>query len=45
MTSLAAEGVDVPMREVVDAVVARAASGWGDDRVDRQDVAWRVEQP
>ena len=42
VTSLAAEGLDVPMRTVVDAVVARAASGWGYDRVDRQDVAWRV---
>src|SRR5439155_12299529 len=36
VTSLANEGVDVPMREVVDAVVAR----WGAD--DRQDVAWHV---
>jgi lipoic acid synthetase len=42
VTSLAAEGVDVTMRAVVDAVVARAASGWGYDDVDRQDVAWRV---
>ena len=30
MTSLAAEGLDVPMAEVVDAVVARAATVWGD---------------
>jgi len=42
VTSLAREGVDVPMSRVVDAVVARAASIWGYGRVDRQDVAWRV---
>jgi lipoic acid synthetase len=42
VTSLAAEGVEVSMRTVVDAVVARAASGWGYDTVDRQDSAWRV---
>jgi lipoic acid synthetase len=41
VTSLAAEGVDVPMRSVVDAVVARAASVWGYDLVDRQDLAWK----
>nr|MBO2502616.1 lipoyl synthase [Thermoanaerobacterales bacterium] len=40
VTSLAEEGVDVPMREVVDAVAARAAALWGRDGVDRQDVAW-----
>jgi lipoic acid synthetase len=42
VTSLAAEGIDVSMRTVVDAVVARATTGWGYRRVDRQDVAWRV---
>jgi lipoic acid synthetase len=42
VTSLAAEGIDVPMREVVDAVVGRFASLWGFETVDRQDVAWRV---
>ncbi len=42
VTSLAAEGIDVPMAQVVDAMVARAASVWGYPRVDRQDVAWRV---
>jgi lipoic acid synthetase len=42
VTSLAAEGVEVSMREVVDALVARAATGWGYDTVDRQDMAWRV---
>jgi lipoic acid synthetase len=42
VTSLAAEGVDVPLARVVEAVVARAAKIWGYERVDRQDVAWRV---
>lgn len=42
VTSLAAEGIDVSMRTVVDAVVARAARGWGYGEVDRQDMAWRV---
>ncbi len=41
VTSLAEEGITVPMREVVDAVTARAAAQWGPD-VDRADVAWRV---
>jgi lipoic acid synthetase len=41
VTSLAAEGVDVTMREVVDAVVARASARWGGGRVERADVAWR----
>jgi lipoyl synthase len=41
VTSLAAEGVDVAMATVVDAVVARAAACWGDGVVERQDVAWR----
>ncbi|HET9691459.1 MAG TPA: lipoyl synthase [Acidimicrobiales bacterium] len=42
VTSLAAEGVDVPLRAVVDAVVARAAERWGAGGVERHDVAWRV---
>jgi lipoic acid synthetase len=44
VTSLAAEGVHVAMSTVVDAVVSRAARLWGDDgeRLERQDVAWRV---
>ncbi|HEY1733110.1 MAG TPA: lipoyl synthase, partial [Acidimicrobiales bacterium] len=36
------EGIDVDMRTVVDAVVARAGRAWGYDRTDRQDMAWRV---
>ncbi|MST31944.1 lipoyl(octanoyl) transferase LipB, partial [Acidimicrobiaceae bacterium USS-CC1] len=42
VTSLAAEGVDVSMRAVVDAVVAAASRRFGYERVDRRDVAWRV---
>ncbi len=43
VTSLQAEGLDVPMRDVVDAVVRHAAGRWAPDgRVERQDVAWRV---
>jgi lipoic acid synthetase len=41
VTSLAAEGVEVDMRTVVDAVVARAAAQWGPAGVERQDVVWR----
>jgi lipoic acid synthetase len=44
VTSLAAEGIDVPMRRVVDAVVGRFASLWAFETVDRQDVAWRVRE-
>ncbi len=42
VTSLAAEGIEVPMREMVDAIIDRAQRGWGYQHVDRQDVAWRV---
>ena len=41
VTSLAEEGVDVPMEYVVDLVATRAAATWGDGSVDRQDVAWK----
>src|SRR3954452_20666001 len=42
VTSLAAEGIDVPMSAVVDAVVAAAERWWGGGQaVERQDVAWR----
>ena len=42
VTSLAAEGVDVTMREVVDAVVARAVAAVGPAAsVERADVVWR----
>ncbi|HET7487170.1 MAG TPA: lipoyl synthase [Acidimicrobiales bacterium] len=42
VTSLEAEGVAVGMREVADAVVARAAECWGAGGLERQDVAWRA---
>ncbi len=41
VTSLAAEGVAVPMRDVVDAVTRRAAERWGAAGFDRADVVWR----
>ncbi|MGI8792124.1 MAG: lipoyl synthase [Acidimicrobiales bacterium] len=42
VTSLTAEGVDVTMHQVVDAVVARAERLWGQHAVERADVAWKV---
>lgn len=43
VTSLAKEGIDATMRDVVDAVVDAAASTWGGGRpVERADVVWRV---
>ncbi|MGH9054483.1 MAG: lipoyl synthase [Acidimicrobiales bacterium] len=42
VTSLAAEGLDVPMRDVVDAVVRRAEHVWGFAGVERSDLAWKV---
>jgi lipoyl synthase len=41
VTSLAEEGVHVPMREVVDVIARLAEERWGRGRSDRQDVAWR----
>ena len=45
VTSLAEEGVDVAMRDVVDVVARLAAERWGNgpagQRAERQDVAWR----
>ena len=41
VTSIAQEGLDVTMREVVDALVARAEKQWGAAGVERQDVVWR----
>jgi lipoic acid synthetase len=41
VTSLAAEGVEASLKDVVDVVVSRAATIWGYTEVDRQDVAWR----
>jgi len=42
VTSLAEEGVDVVMADVVDIVARRAAKLWGGGAVERQDVAWKV---
>jgi len=41
VTSLAGEGVDASLRDVTDAVAARAAALWGRGEVDRRDVVWR----
>ncbi len=46
VTSLAAEGIDVSMRQVVDAVAARAVERWAvdgraGDHWERHDVVWR----
>ena len=41
VTSLAVEGVEVAMRDVVDAVARRAAERWGGGGAERQDAAWR----
>jgi lipoic acid synthetase len=45
VTSLAEEGVDATMSDVVDVVARLAATRWGGGRAERQDVAWqrRVE--
>ena len=40
-TSLRAEGCEATMREVVDAVVGRAAERWSGTALGRADVAWR----
>ncbi len=41
VTSLAEEGIDVPMSAVVDVVARLAAERWGSGVAERQDVAWR----
>jgi len=42
VTSVALEGVDVTMKDVVDALSLRAATAWGAGMdIDRQDVVWR----
>lgn len=41
VTSLLAEGIEVPMREVVDRFVERFAQRWQPPTVDRSDVVWR----
>lgn len=41
VTSLAAEGIDVSMAEVVDVVARLAAQRWGSEGSERADVVWR----
>ncbi len=41
VTSLAEEGIDASMQDVVDIVARLAAERWGGGAVERQDVAWR----
>ncbi len=45
VTSLAAEGVDTGMRQVVDAIVEAAGDRWGGAGVERVDVSWEREEP
>lgn len=43
VTSLAEEGIDLPMAQVVDAIVAAAERVWSPEAgAERQDVAWRT---
>jgi lipoic acid synthetase len=44
VTSLAEEGIDATMAEVVDMIARLAVARWGDGQIERQDVAWR-ERP
>lgn len=44
VTSLAEEGLAVPMQKVADIIARRAAVLWGNGRAERGDVAWR-ERP
>lgn len=41
VTSLAEEGVDLTMGEIVDVVARLAGERWGGGRIERQDVAWK----
>jgi lipoic acid synthetase len=44
VTSLAAEGLHPSMQHVVDVIAARAARLWGENNMERQDVAWRHDR-
>lgn len=44
VTSLAEEGIDASMADVVNVVARLAAARWGNGDIERQDVAWR-ERP
>ena len=41
VTSLAEEGIDASMRDVVDVISRLAAERWSGGQVERQDVAWK----
>jgi lipoic acid synthetase len=41
VTSLAAEGIDISMVEVVEVIAGHAARAWGGEEIERADVAWR----
>ena len=41
VTSLAEEGLDVTLQEVVDVIARRAADRWGAGQTERQEVAWQ----
>ena len=41
VTSLAEEGIDASMSEVVDVIARLAAERWADGVIERQDVAWK----
>ena len=44
VTSLASEGVSVPLREVVDALARRGEQAWGGAGHERADVVWRIDK-
>ena len=41
VTSVAAEGIDISMKQMVDVVSAHAANAWGGAVAERQDIAWK----
>ncbi len=41
VTSLAEEGIDITLQQVVDIVARHAANAWGSGAMERQDVAWK----
>lgn len=41
VTSIEAEGINIPMKDFVDVVARHAANMWGGGEMERQDVAWK----
>ena len=41
VTSIAAEGIDITMKQMVDVVSTHAAKAWGGAVAERQDIAWK----